>query len=282
MHLLTNTDNCRVQYFSNPTEMVHLVRAHHEPKGTWLGYLYDSAWTGRRFDSWAHLERDFHRPWMDGLKVVSDMLSYLEEHELPDPVDIHRRPTWRDDEGELDCQRLLNGEQNVYRRAHRTRIQAAQTITIVCQLGDPSATTAKDMMWRGAAVVAAVDLLEKQGYSCEVVMFDHGRGAYYGYKDQSLIICKLKEAGNPLDINTLTNCISAWFVRCVSYAALHLAGPAKKHCGWPVYNYDGFEEFLGIDETTQVYRMDSVHTEADAVASIRRLLLKLEVDNDRR
>lgn len=274
---ITKTPNARVIKFKNPAEMVE--SAFEERKNGKTSFYGDhstaGSWTGRRFNGWDDLHAKFYQPWDEGLQTVRGFSESLSTCDLPSPTSIKRKQTWNEDDGDIDVTRYLNQEDNFYRRAFRKKTHGIQIVSIVCCIADNANVSAQAMFWRNAAVVAAVDILEQAGYSCEINAFLHGGRTYPSAPSDSFICCTVKEAGTDVDIGYLTNCMSSWFCRNVCFTNLYLAGMPNRGLGSNRTDYSTYSKFLEVDAGCIPVAMPSVYSKESSLKAIKEIITQV-------
>lgn len=177
-----------------------------------------------RVSSWEQLATAVNSVWTEGLDRVREMAAELSRCSLPEPTTVRRTRRWSENDGELDVDRVLGGEPAFFRESYRTRRVGCTTITVLCQVGASSGTTNDQLLWRGTATVATVDLLEAAGYSCDVWAWNLADRALLSKNHRVFTATRLKEAGEPVDIDRLAKGMSPWLYRTAGLLSYHLAG----------------------------------------------------------
>lgn len=183
--------------------------------------MADAAFAGRAFRSWDEVAAAVLAPWPDGLAVVERMLERLREVELPAPKVVRRRGCWSEDAGdEVSIDRMQTGDP-YWRTTTRRATYGPRAVSIYVDVAANAGVKANDILWRGAACVAAVSALEDAGYRCEVHTLMCSRGAF---PDGRGYVCRttVKEAGDALDVAGLVNAVSGWYFRSVGFAGVCL------------------------------------------------------------
>ena len=210
--------------FDSPYEMLSICRERQEKRREY-SELSRGTWTGRNFSSWKDLDEKFHQPWEEGQSMVNEMLDALAQCDLPTPKDVRRRQRWNAEEGDLDVNRFMHGDDEFFRRAKRTHTHGSRVVSIIIGVGDNCQIRAEDMAWRGAAAIAAINKLEENGYSCEVQMYwRSAKAVRYGSHRDHFACCPVKQAGEVMDEGLLISSLSTWFFRNVLIANVHLQG----------------------------------------------------------
>lgn len=77
----------------------------------------------------------------------------------------------------------------------------------------------EDIFWRGAAAIALARLLEEKEYRCEIWAVNGGR-MFAGENTPSVVGCRIKRCGAPMDSDTIINTLSGWFYRTAMFTVL--------------------------------------------------------------
>lgn len=246
-------------------------------------------WMGRSFDSQKAVVESFSQPWQEGMSVMQGFLNRLQNRNIAPPVDRRRKARWSDTDGEVCADRAMQGEPEYMRRVSRHPSMTPSVVTIVANIGGNFDVSSLQMTWRGAAVIAAVDLLESAGYSCEVIAWNRCERFYSDPVMNTVFSAvKIKSAGDPVDLNSMVNSLHTWFFRrCIRQA--RTACPFGKGYGFE-YNCTGRSEddigswiqYIDSDPNHPVYQMPVVLSEAEALEAAATLLAQVEqgCDND--
>jgi hypothetical protein len=180
-------------------------------------------------------------PWKEAMDRVDYVQAEVKKVSMPTPVDMRRRPRWSETDGEVDVDRALNGDPDLYREIKRQRRVGPTHIALVTNLDAPYSCNESGLFYRSTACIAATDILEDLGYSVEIVLWCLGRYVYPRPDHNQFTCCRIKEAGQPLDKSALCDSLSAWFcdqpvfgtfpcspVKPLSYGGAVTANPAAK------------------------------------------------------
>ena len=275
--LKTLTNKGRVLCFNSLTEMVDTVCDFLSSRPTGSDPYYwkpmDSGWAGRHFSSWDDLKQKASQTWEEGVKTVKGMLEKIKQCELPRPKSIRRRPTWNENDGDVDVDRYLCGDDNFYRRGIRQKTHSINIVNIVFQMGESCSVSSTAMFWRGAAVVAAIDHLEDAGYSCELTAFSRTHKTYFDPQHEAFVCCKVKNAGEDLNIDTVTNALSGWMFRNVVMGGFNLhQKPKDRGYGWVERDYTPYSQFLDLESGCVPVTMPKAFNEKDAVEAVKNMI----------
>lgn len=238
--------------------------AHGQAADNANGHCRHGSWTGRTFESFEQVVESFGRPWHDGLAKVREFVNELRGH-VPPPRARKRRARWSEFDGEPDADRVLAGEPAFFREVKRDDIHGPTTIALLANIGGNAEVGADAMFWRSAATVAAVDLLESAGYSCEVWVWSRAVDVYgqqakrvrrtskASTLKEHFQLFRLKDAGEPVDIDTLTNGLSSWFFRVVMLVMFyaHRVRPRVSK-GRSTITLDGWREYLDLSTSVRL------------------------------
>jgi hypothetical protein len=237
--------------------------------------LEDSYFLGRSFKSFKDVVTAVESPWEEGLKRVEQMVDKLRSVDLPMPVSIRRRPSWREDEpGDFNLDRCLVG-QPFWRTPTPRPVGGPQIVSMLCQINAAGYVSPVEMMWRGAACVAMASILEEAGYSCEIQAFSYSTRAYTN-GDDLLQSCWVKRAGDPLDVSCLVNATAAWFRRTVGFVGYGLGKGVTPDGGFGYQSVAPEEivKYMAADARA-AWQIKEVWTEEAAVKVARECLEKL-------
>lgn len=180
---------------------------------------YNSWDEDTNFGSWDELRAAFNKPWEKGVSMVHEMLEELRSCKLPEPKDRRRKRRWSEDRGEIDVDRAIAGELEVYRDIHREWVSGSTSVALLCNLDANAGDTPERVLWRGAAAIACADLLESHGYSCEIWMWCLGYSVYAHPNSNQFHTCCMKQMGDPLDVDSIIKGLSSWFLRYGLFAS---------------------------------------------------------------
>jgi hypothetical protein len=178
-----------------------------------------NSWTGRSFESWQQLKTKMSEPWVEGVKQCREFLDELSTMNLPQPQSRRRKARWHEEDGTIDCDRALAGEAEMYRLVTRQRVRGATNIALLCNLDACYSNSPDAIFLRGAAAIAAADLLEAADYSCEIWLWCKGNSVYKAPHSQQFTCARLKECGDPINMDSLVNGLSAWFLRTAVFGS---------------------------------------------------------------
>lgn len=210
---------------------------HGPQKGQWRGskcFWPDPSthYAGRKGKTWDDILGFMTKPWPQARKLVDDVLEACANEKMPTPRSRKRKPRWSDVDGEVDTDRALRGEPEYLRRVQRECRVGPTHIALICNLDCPGNCNSTGVFWRSAAAVAATDILENLGYSVEICMWCRGYAVYERPYHNQFVTCRIKDAGDPVNKDSLCDALSSWFTSEGIFAAFAAAGPT--HGVWPV------------------------------------------------
>jgi hypothetical protein len=186
---------------------------------------------GREFCSWSDVERAANSTWAEGLAITRAMLAELADDALPMPVSRRRAPAYREDDGDEICMDRLRAGQAYWRGTLRQRRTGPTSLTVVIDMATSGVVDTDQILWRGVAAIVLAERLEAAGYMVEIWLASHTTNCHLNGLG-SLIACRLKDAGAPLDIASLVNAVSGWFYRTVVFGSHSLpASPPGSSLG---------------------------------------------------
>lgn len=179
---------------------------------------YSGSWVGREFAGWADVQRAIGEPWADALYEVQQMVEEMKGKIKPPEKVTRTRAISMHRGSQVNVERAINGDPFFLRTMTKRKKSGVPTnATVICNVGNTGDWSYKDIFWRGAAAIAAVDLLEAANYRCEVWIYnlaDYVNGYPF---PTSLCACRVKSAGDVVDIDHLVTAMSAWFFRTVIF-----------------------------------------------------------------
>ncbi len=260
--------------YDDLTEMVKLAVDHGEHHGS---SIHSGYWVGRELESWKAIAKAVTEPWADALFEVQQMIEELKSKVKP-PEKIHRSKAWSMHRGTtVNVNRLLTGQPDFLRTMSRRPKSGVPTnCTIVCNVGNTADWSFKDIFWRGAAAIAAVDLLEGANYRCEVWVYNLARHVNEYPYPNSLCACRVKNSGDVVDIDHLVTATSAWFFRNVIFE-LRKTDPAYGTSKWGVRGsshafLDKWDKYFDIDSGTTPVVMPAPRSREGAVEAAKAII----------
>ena len=129
---------------------------------------------GKAVSTIGDIAREANNQWPDGQKALNTMVEDLLSQDLPDPIDARRKQIWADDGDELDYDKMLNGEENCFRKATRELTHGETTLTIFVDISCSAAVDTMNVLWCGAAAIALASRMEEMGYRVEIFVVESG------------------------------------------------------------------------------------------------------------
>jgi hypothetical protein len=148
--------------------------------------------------------------WADGVKNAQEILDAFDI----DQPRIRRRKHGVAG-GSVNIGRLLTG--NPLHMRHKPKQPGKRVITLYVEAGAPAIIETENLITRAIVIAAIVDLMERQGYSCEIIASDV---SLWQNKPIFQLAVKLKEAGEKLNLLDLIFALGhPSFLRRFSFAA---------------------------------------------------------------
>jgi hypothetical protein len=233
---------------------------------------------GRQFESWSELLAQANANWPEGQEIIARMVEEMAGCELPAPTSVRRRARWAEDGDELDNDRLRAGQQDCWRAMARQSCRQPRAIAVVVNVSANAHREPSKILWRGAAAAVVANLLEQAGYQVEFWAAEYGEGAYEDGVPDFQAVC-VKRADQPLDLSTLINTVSGWFLRTVFFQAYHtdaLEPNAGYGASLPITNdSECVRELIGNAEAVVI---DGIWNRAAALAKVREVIEQLQGD----
>lgn len=253
----------------SPLDIVRHVAAECPGLGVRFG---DAGWAGRpEMDSWDRLLPCYSQPWKKGIDLITRMTDEIRA-DLPMPKSVRRRGRWDDNDGEVCVDRVLRGEPDFYRTTRRADSAGPRNVALLLHVGGAALYSPEQMLWRGAAAISALDLLEEAGYSAEVWVWNVARGTFRGACPDSFIACKVKECGEPVELTTMANVVSAWYYRLVCLRAKMTVAPYNSGMGMTSTYLSGWGKYMDVTEGIQRVQVDVAFTKSGALEAARKVL----------
>ena len=217
----------------------------------------DKSFVGEKFKEWDDAENMTQQPWDYGAEVLQTFVDRLTSASLPQLKGKVRKTEWSYTDGdEIDLERMQRGEPYM-RRTIRESTHGASELTILIDVTTPYHMESEDVLWRGAAAVALVKLMEERGYRCEVWVVN-GSELFADSRRPVMTACCLKRCSDPLDCSTLVGTVSGWFYRSVTFTLLDTICEKNEHPVAPGY---------GSCATPMPKDLDSVSTDEHRIYS---------------
>lgn len=213
LHVVDKKLKGHAMVFAGPLEIIEEAKKGNERR-EFVNVRRNSKWGGSDdFRSWNDVLKALNDGWPEGVAVVQAMLEELRSMKLPQPKSRARKRRHSEEDGDVNCDRWMAGEPAFMSELRRENRRGPTTVALLCNLDGCGSDTPQEVFWRGAAAAAAADLLEANDYQCEIWMWCLG-GQVYSYPNAAqFTCCPMKEAGAPLDIDTMVSALSAWFLR---------------------------------------------------------------------
>lgn len=240
----------------------------------------DAKWIGHSdATSWPNITAVFNRPWTKGLNLLESMLRKVSDLELSVPKVNRRRRVFSESSGEVNIDRAMRGEIDLFDDIARREISNPKVFRMVLPLGFHSGIDADSIVWTCVAAAAATDLLENAGRQVELIMAKATRNVYNGSGNRGMsnfaVVATLKSCTDPLDKSTLVNALSPWFYRTFLFACQDYDPNASVsgNRGNPMTTghsmYNTIFEMMGTPENTELIQMPFITDEQAAEAFIR-------------
>ncbi|MDX1964337.1 MAG: hypothetical protein SFX18_14385 [Pirellulales bacterium] len=191
-----------------------------------LGSLFDRHnidFVGRKFTGIDHAKQELHGHYQPTADDYFAVKSYLDDMDLPVPVNVKRRLRWNEDNGDALCVDRLRAGQPYWQECQRMPSTGRSNITIVCNVATSCDVKSRDILWRGAAAITLADWLEQAGYSVRLIAAKYNLNSYTN-GDQLLLSCVVKDYGQSVSESLLANALSGWAYRTLWFYAMSSEG----------------------------------------------------------
>lgn len=261
-----------VMIFNGPLEMARSAADNGRYNTKNLGLDPTSNWNGRRFSSWEAFAQELGGPWVEGVKKVQDMLDELQQAKIPAPINRKRQRVWDDTTGDVNIDRIMRGESEFYEDVRRRQTHGPTNLALLCNLDAVCGDSAAKIFWRGAAAIAAADLLEAAGYGCEVWMWCRGYRVYPSPFPHQFTTCQLKGAGEAIDITALISGLSSWFLRIGVFGSFAASPTKPTNVGGANYELGDCRKYMEVTDGVLEVHMPVVETKQQAIDTAIRIL----------
>lgn len=268
------------------TEMVECAsKWAQQPNAARMDFETEAKWMGHEelVGGWPAFHRIFKAPWAKGMALLSDMQRRIRDLELPMPTSRKRRRAFNEVAGDVDVDKVMRGDLDVYSDPMRRDISTPAILRMVVPAGFHCGMKAEDIIWTAVAVAAVTDLLENSGRQVELILAKANRNTYdwpspinrFGF---TTIV---KNASDPLNLAVLVNILSPWFYRTACFGMqdsqtdLKTAGSRGRpaYSGDPIY--DEMFKVLGVPENTELIQTPVILTMEAAEQFIREMIAKI-------
>jgi hypothetical protein len=185
-------------------------------------------WTGRYdITSFKSACEAATKVWKPGLLAIEQMREELAKVELPSPVDRRRRKIWNEEEGsEFSLDRWRSGSA-FWESTARRKMNGPQVITIAVNTVCSGSVRHTELLWRGAAAIAMIEVLEQKGYQTEFLILNMLGSLTEFHYDNLVMGTWVKRAGDTLDVANVANAVSAWYMRTIGFGSWSAAIPGR-------------------------------------------------------
>lgn len=225
--------------FSNLAEMIKFIEAipDHKRRGQrdagWK--TDDNEWYGtRNMQAAFDLVRD---GWSKGVDNAARVLEFLNvEHATA------RRRSYGVAGGNVSIGRMLAG--NPMHMIKRPKQPGRRVITLFVENTASSRIKADNLVIRAAIIAALADIMERNGYSCEIVAVTMQSHSFYNSNPAAQTAVTLKHAGEKLNLDDLVFALGhPSFLRRFNFACVSQADETQqiwRNQGYPTQAFNGY------------------------------------------
>lgn len=281
--LLTTNDPQRavIEVFESCSELIQHVQPLYkgEVKGRARRHMAHDWWGSdkRMTAENMHEAITFENP--DTMATITKMSEAIKELDLPKPKSRLRRPRWCDMAGTVDVDRAMSGDPYNRRRSVRQRVTGPTNVTIFANCQGNGGVTAQQMFWRGAACIAAIDILEDLGYGCEAWCWSFSHKCYNPpqFHTRHFSAFKLKESGQPVNVPAMANGLSAWIFRCGIHGSRIMRGNHTSGLGQSLGTQwsEDFRQYVNCTPNELEVFIPRVTTMKEAIQATGRVLMEV-------
>lgn len=230
----TGKKPCHIRLFESPLDMaragVHEHNTRKDKRYTTGNMVKSSGWLTRPIESANDYATLFSGTNPVARKKIEEEVARIRrEEDIPTPEEVRRVPAWEEDEGEIDMDRAFNGDETCFRNRRKAKRVTTKNVVIVYNAWVNCGVRERDAMKVGAGVAAAIEILEEAGYSVELWVVCAATGATKD-GDDMYSGCRVKESGEPLNTDTMSNCFSPDFIRVPAFGLMSSVPGGHDHC----------------------------------------------------
>ena len=224
--------------------------------------------------------------WGRATDMVTSIVTQLVEGEtLPRPKSRKRVRRFGEDDGNDVVLERLEAGADWWEYTARANRRGPATVTLLTNLDGWAGDGPFGIFWRGAAAIAATDILEQAGYMVELIMWCKAYSVYNNsgptFMNRQLTYLRLKEAGQPIDMNALCCGLSAWFLRVMLFGSFHLATRRPVSIGCLDFNILPIDiAQLDMEGAMHVFVPVKVKNHTEAVEAARKVVMEVIEKNE--
>ena len=225
-------------------------------------------------------------PWTEGRKMICEMRDeILNAADITPPQNTRRVRRWSDADGEVVVDRVMSGDAAYMETRRREWRAGPSAVAIMIPLGGSHIYSNQELLWKGAAGAALIELVEEAGYGCEVWGYSNTLDSYRVSPRNSFTAVRVKDAGELVDTDALCKLVAPWFFRTVIISSKGAAGDLTSTFGRP----DAEErvvrplaaKHLDIPAGVPQVYCPLVFTRTDAVRKTKELIANLNLVRDK-
>lgn len=198
-------------------------------------------------NTWDDLIRAMGTPWVAGIQLIERLRKNIPDQDVDFAMTRRRKRNTSMDEGEVNLDNWIAGRCDYFDATEYIKIRNdSQFINLAFCTSAPYMITGERCFMQAASLVAAIDKLEDQGHQVQLTTYCLGSGVH-GDQERTVII-RVKEAGDPVNIESLATVMSPWFHRLVtltlSLKDVEKGMPHHMGLGMPNYDFSRVEPFV--------------------------------------
>lgn len=239
------------------------------------------------YSGWENIYKALATPDEEQVKRVNDLIEEIKQAVKP-PTSRNRKNRWSDNQGEVEVDRVMRGDLEYMRDIRREKSHGPTGVVLLCNLDGGA------VFWRGAAAIAAADILEKEGYGCEIWVWCTGRSVFtnsYETGDngerikmhRQFTTYPVKEMGQAVDVGAMVNVLSDWFLYVAlfgSFAGCEIGDPNRVSIGGMHYHLGEWIKYMDITTGLKQFHVPLIYGREKAIAAVKKVVEQVESDTD--
>lgn len=263
-----------IMQFDSIADMIKHTAAN-QSKDNWTALESGSFDENTGFTDFNQVKDRIRESWHEGALRVRSIIDSIMRLDVPLPRSRRRRGSWSEVDGTEICVDRWQSGQEYWRTARRQTTSSNPTVCLMTNLDACASDNNSDIFWRGAGACAIADILENAGYNVEMNIWLRGRRVFDNVRGQFTTMT-VKSAGDVLNMSTIVNTLSSWFLRNLVFSSFCVADDKNSSLGSAEQHLGEFQRHMEVEGDHVVF-MPLVR---DAEETIKAVHTILRVFND--